>query len=696
MPAPTEKIVGPSGSAGYYATLDLKFDSTIAEVQKRYKKLALQLHPDKVGEDPVHIDRFQAATTAYQVLSSESAREAYWHMYRMRCYLFQVEHKPGQRLAPFYCFRVRKKDDKGVAQERLLTLDLREGVMQNWKKDKPHRKTELKNIKQVKQVGETTFMIYFKQGRDYRLITETATCCQTYVSVLQAISTQSSWIGDDDSFFPPPCVKKGYVEKQGKSGEWARRWLLLGSTSLLIFRSQECADLVNVVPIDYQTCKASNTPDSIEWTVTTRARRFVFRNSKPALAASWSEAVNTVLKHQPGQRSWLLPPLEGAARGSLLFSAEDIDEALSGTTRLLLDMALENAEETAGVATSGSDEETPPDGNDSTEQPRRNWGVFGSLFGRASLFDGGKLTQRGSMANGKAVADKSRSAKMRTVTPGITPDGASFPAPPLGEASAEAPVIDSEKAAVDNDSPSQSTETSPSPPEKGQLHARIVAGAEDLLPAAVTDTLVEAVGEGTSNATAAAAPEAEAASLPLAMTEANDVSTPLRATDEAAGCGEMHLAIDGVSHLQKDLVSLGSSETIHQMEADPEGGTSTASDERGGSSFQEGIESHVKPGRVSAVSITSTSSMTRQSAAYGSHTPMTEERLAAQRAALVHAEGELERAAKSMRIGKGRRGPMKDDKARAARAQAAEAELVGRAVANHLGQGLHGMVRHHL
>ena len=300
------------------------------DVQKRYKKLALQLHPDKVGDAPEHVDRFQAATTAYQVLSSDTAQEAYWQMYRLRCYLFQLGHEAGQPLAPFYCMRVKKKDDRGLAQDRLLTLDLREGSLQNWRKDKPHKKSELSNIKEVKQTGECGFTIVFKAGRDYKLTTESAAGCSAYVSVLQAIVSRSSWMPDDDGRFPPArcphtrtalrarpsaepppespgrathlwahgahgrgylrqlgrvrSTKKGYVEKRGKSGEWSRRWLLLGSSSLLIFRTQECTELVNVVPLDPSTCSASKAAESIEWTVSTGPRRYIFRNSKSALA----------------------------------------------------------------------------------------------------------------------------------------------------------------------------------------------------------------------------------------------------------------------------------------------------------------------------------------------------------------------------------------------------------------------------
>ena len=79
-------------------------------------------------------------------------------------------------------------------------------------------------------------------------------------------------------------------------------------------------------------------------------------------------------------------------------------------------------------------------------------------------------------------------------------------------------------------------------------------------------------------------------------------------------------------------------------------------------------------------------------------------RAAAQRAALEKAETELRDVAKKgpLKNFLGRSGggesPRPNPQARTAEAQAraAEAERVGRAVANHLGQGFNGMVRHHL
>ena len=122
--------------------------ASVADIQKRYKKLALQYHPDKAGASAENIDRFQEATTAYSVLNSEESRDAYWEMYKLRCYLHQgpAAEDLGQALAPFYVFHVRKQEKTGLYQERMLSLDLVEGCIQNWKKDEAHRQVPLEVV----------------------------------------------------------------------------------------------------------------------------------------------------------------------------------------------------------------------------------------------------------------------------------------------------------------------------------------------------------------------------------------------------------------------------------------------------------------------------------------------------------------------------------------------------------------------
>ena len=604
-----------------------------ADVQKRYKKLALQLHPDKVGDDPVHVDKFQAATTAYQVLSNEGAQEAYWHMYRMRCYLFQVAHAPQQQLAPFYCFRVKKRDAQGSMQDRLLTADLREECLQNWKKDKPHKRHELKHLKAVTQTGDLTFSVIWKNGaRDYRLAAESADCCRVYVSVLQAIAARQSWMSDDDAHFPPPSAKKGYVEKRGRSGEWARRWLLLGSSGLLIFRNQDCVELVNTVPLDAATCSASKVPDSIEWTVSTGARKYVFRNSKPSLANSWVEAVKVAL--EPGQRSWLAPKEEGAeapASKGLVFNVDDIDEALSGAGehRMLLDMALETAPDDAGTSGDddhGSDDErSPVHADDASSNPSkaRNGGVIGFIRRRLT-------------ADGRSSAvGKRTSAAGRLSTVEVKEGGGQAAAP--SEAAGE--TEDARHAA-----PGAAEPASGAAPAGAEAHA-----ATRMPPDAPP---LEAMHE-------------EDQPSPLPASVGGDASQPGRRQPSPSPP-----ATEGY-----DRRSMSVQDAI------------------GESRMAQPIQVH---------------GLSRRASAHNDGRPPVRHadlaRLAAQREAHERAEAELrgvsadaKKPAGELEIGRspgeGLKSPANSKEA-TAKARALEAERVGRAVANHLGQG--GMVRHHL
>lgn len=60
----------------FYEILDIKKDSTESEVKKAYRKLALQLHPDKNGA-PNADEAFKMVSRAFQILSDEGKREQY-------------------------------------------------------------------------------------------------------------------------------------------------------------------------------------------------------------------------------------------------------------------------------------------------------------------------------------------------------------------------------------------------------------------------------------------------------------------------------------------------------------------------------------------------------------------------------------------------------------------------------------------
>lgn len=63
--------------ACYYDVLSVDRDSDAAELKRAYRKLALQLHPDRNPGDEEAEDRFKEASEAYQVLSDPEKRRAY-------------------------------------------------------------------------------------------------------------------------------------------------------------------------------------------------------------------------------------------------------------------------------------------------------------------------------------------------------------------------------------------------------------------------------------------------------------------------------------------------------------------------------------------------------------------------------------------------------------------------------------------
>ena len=60
----------------YYEVLGIKKDSTVAQIKKAYRSLALKHHPDRVAEDKKaeSSERFKEISEAYGVLSDAKKR----------------------------------------------------------------------------------------------------------------------------------------------------------------------------------------------------------------------------------------------------------------------------------------------------------------------------------------------------------------------------------------------------------------------------------------------------------------------------------------------------------------------------------------------------------------------------------------------------------------------------------------------
>lgn len=61
----------------YFLLLELEASASVTEIRKAYRRLALQLHPDKTGNDPYAAARFAEIKEAYEVLTDPAKKEYY-------------------------------------------------------------------------------------------------------------------------------------------------------------------------------------------------------------------------------------------------------------------------------------------------------------------------------------------------------------------------------------------------------------------------------------------------------------------------------------------------------------------------------------------------------------------------------------------------------------------------------------------
>uniref|UniRef100_A0AAZ3Q3F7 DnaJ homolog subfamily B member 11 n=1 Tax=Oncorhynchus tshawytscha TaxID=74940 RepID=A0AAZ3Q3F7_ONCTS len=61
----------------FYKILGVSKSASVRDIKKAYRKLALQLHPDRNQDDPTAADKFADLGSAYEVLSDEEKRKQY-------------------------------------------------------------------------------------------------------------------------------------------------------------------------------------------------------------------------------------------------------------------------------------------------------------------------------------------------------------------------------------------------------------------------------------------------------------------------------------------------------------------------------------------------------------------------------------------------------------------------------------------
>ncbi|KAI1235754.1 DnaJ subfamily B member 11, partial [Lamprotornis superbus] len=76
LPLPSLSL-SPHGRRDFYKILGVSRGASIKDIKKAYRKLALQLHPDRNPDDPRAQEKFQDLGAAYEVLSDEEKRKQY-------------------------------------------------------------------------------------------------------------------------------------------------------------------------------------------------------------------------------------------------------------------------------------------------------------------------------------------------------------------------------------------------------------------------------------------------------------------------------------------------------------------------------------------------------------------------------------------------------------------------------------------
>ena len=61
----------------YYAILEVNKNATPDEIKKSYRRLSMLHHPDKNGNSPESIKKFQEISHAYEILSDDNQRKQY-------------------------------------------------------------------------------------------------------------------------------------------------------------------------------------------------------------------------------------------------------------------------------------------------------------------------------------------------------------------------------------------------------------------------------------------------------------------------------------------------------------------------------------------------------------------------------------------------------------------------------------------
>uniref|UniRef100_A0A7I4ELD9 J domain-containing protein n=1 Tax=Physcomitrium patens TaxID=3218 RepID=A0A7I4ELD9_PHYPA len=102
-----------------------------ADIRKAYRKRALELHPDKRGDDPGAAVEFQKLQKAYEILNDERARASYDELLRVRKERVDKESKQSEKRQKM----MRTLAEKEKAYDREQKVKLEEDYVQKQLKE---------------------------------------------------------------------------------------------------------------------------------------------------------------------------------------------------------------------------------------------------------------------------------------------------------------------------------------------------------------------------------------------------------------------------------------------------------------------------------------------------------------------------------------------------------------------------------
>jgi hypothetical protein len=221
-------------------------------------------------------------------------------------------------------------------QERLIIIDLLERKMHSFKKDKEKKEFPLSALADVKaaegsKAKALELTINFKEkGKAYYIRCRAQEQYETMLVVLRRITGASDVEDDaalglllDDASSPPSSVHKSKVikraEKMGGSfaHDWQPRFMVMGTTQLMIFRDVELQHIVNIIPLSLLTL----TPDAKDETcfqLSTSFWKASFRVITAEVAVRWKTALAELKRPAP-------PGIKrGPSRPSVIYNERDM------------------------------------------------------------------------------------------------------------------------------------------------------------------------------------------------------------------------------------------------------------------------------------------------------------------------------------------------------------------------------------